>query len=157
MCQYQVTSKGLALVVSAVGARGSCPLHPDCGKLVNPIPTRGGGNYAQHITICPQIFQIYLRPYQVPGLGPSFEKCEKGKGFPLSFQPKFEFYLLNMAWQSLASLVHTLPCILPKLTFFRNRSQGSFLFDIVQKLCLILMISSSDGFTIFQSTHLQFL
>ena len=118
----------------------------DFGKTVNPILTRGRGDYAQHITICSQVFQTFQRPYQVPGLGPSFEKCEKGKGFPLSFQPKFEFYLQNMARQSLASLVHTPPCILPKLTFFRNRSQGSFLFDIVRKLCGLLMIDSSDGF-----------
>ena len=90
MCQYRVTSKGLALVVlSELG--GHAPPPPDLGKSVNPILTRGRGDYAQHI--CSQVFQTYLRPYQVPGLGPSFEKCEKGKGFPLSFQPKFEFYL----------------------------------------------------------------
>ena len=49
MCQYQVTSKGLALVVLLEPGGHAPPPPSDFGKTVNPVLTRGSGDYAQHV------------------------------------------------------------------------------------------------------------
>ena len=96
------------------------------------------------LLFAPRFFRPSNGPTRCLAWDPRLKSVKRVKVSPCHFSLSSNF--ISRIWQSLASLVHTPPCILPKLTFFRNRSQGSFLFDIVRKLCGLLMIDSSDGF-----------
>ena len=102
MCQYQVTSKGLALVV-LLELRGHAPPPPppDFGKQWT-LSQPGEGDYAQHITNAPRFFRPAYGPTRCLAWDPCLKSVKRVKVSPCHFSLSSNF--ISRIWPGRALL-----------------------------------------------------